>query len=138
MLAALKKASYTIRGKVVSVDYPDGTKESNTYALMEFLCESRAKNGTLIRYTNDPLGRPEKIETYSFSGELLSSTTKTYSGFHLLSETDPMDNVTTYAYYPDGKLKSKHQGNGVISYYYDPLGRQEKPVSSLGTIQTRL
>lgn len=117
---------YTLRGQLASVTYPDGTSEDKIYNLDGSLKETRAKNGTRCCYHNDPLGRPTSVETFSASGELLSKTTTTYSGFHILTETDAMGNLTTYEYYPTGQLQQKICGSSRTTYEYDSLGRQSQ------------
>ncbi len=118
--------SYTVRGQLASVSYPDGTVEKKVYQMHGPLCETIAKNGTRTCYTNDHYGRPIKTEIFSADGKLLSTATATYSSFHVLTETDPMGIVTQYAYYPNGKLRRKQQGNSISTYRYDALGRISK------------
>ena len=123
---------YTVRGQVAEVIHPDGTTETNTYHWDGNLWKSKAKNGTNTSQINDPLGRPTIHYTYSATGELLATTTKTYSSFHLVSETDALGNVTQYTYHPDGKLKSKQKVNSLSTYAYDSLGRLAKTCDQYG------
>lgn len=117
------KKTYTLRGQVVSTTYADGTTEQNTYQLNGFLIQSKARNNAVTKYTNDIYGRPVQTEIYSASGELLSTTKATYNAFHILTETDAMGVVTQYAYYPNGKLKSRQKGDSLATYNYDALGK---------------
>lgn len=122
---------YNIRGQLQKVSYPDGTTEQNIYCLNGTLSCSKAKNGTKTVYSHDALGRPVSVEIQDYPS-VLSATSKKYSGFHILEETDPMGAVTTYSYYPDGKLKRKTKGNEQSDYFYDPLGRLIKTVECNG------
>lgn len=130
--------TYTLRGKIASTTYPDGTTETNSYALNGHLIESKQRNNQRIRYTNDFLGRPICIETFSSSGELLTTTRATYDAFHLLTETDPAGNISTYSYNPDGQLKSKQKGDHLIEYEYDVLGRETGMREHFGPLPTDL
>ncbi|MEI8365431.1 MAG: RHS repeat-associated core domain-containing protein [Parachlamydiaceae bacterium] len=122
-LGVEKKMSYTIRGQLIDTIYADGTSERNTYHLNGALKETKTRNGTVTRYTHDELERPVRTEIYSASNELLSATSIVYRGFHIAKEIDPMGGETTYEYYPDGKIKSKHKADYTIAYTYDTLGR---------------
>lgn len=115
--------SYTIRGQLAKVLYPDGSSESNTYRKDGLLQSSCSKNGTVTSYTYDSFGRVIKTDMKSSSGELLSTTSATYNAFHKISETDAAGLTTFYTYYPDGKLKSKQRGESRVSYTYDSIGR---------------
>lgn len=125
------KKEYTVRGQPASIFYPDGTTEKYTYQLNGFLKSFKAKNGTLTSYTSDMYGRPILTEVFSAEGELLSTTSATYSAYHVLSETDAMGNVTTYTYTPEGKLASKKTGDTLTTYSYDSLGRLNKSCDHL-------
>lgn len=116
--------TYNIRGQLTSATLPDGSSEHNKYSLNGYLIESQATNGTKTKYTNDIFGRAVKIEKFSSDGTFLTSTTATYTSFHLIKETDGNGNITTYEYYPNGNLKSKTKGNSRTEYEYDALGRQ--------------
>jgi RHS repeat-associated protein len=124
--------SYNIRGQLTEIIYPDGTTEKNSYYLNGALETSKAKNNTVTKYSYDCFGRPTKTEIVDENGELLSKTTMTYNGFHLIHETDPAGNVTSYTYYPDGKTRSKRKGNYLITYSYDGLGRENKTTEQYG------
>lgn len=124
--------TYNIRGEVASVTYPDGRSEKKTYQLNGTLIETVDCNNTKTRFTNDCFGRPLKIEIFSASGELLTAMTATYNAFHVLTETDPMGEITQYCYYSDGKLKSKQKGDNLITYIYDSLKRIAKTKEQFG------
>jgi len=123
-----KQAQYNLRGKPVHIAYADGTTEDQRYAVNGFLIETKARNGTRICYTNDALGRVIKTETYSASGQLLTTTSTIYDSFHLLYETDAMGTVTEYIYYPSGQLKSLKKGDSFTEYVYDTNGRVFKTI----------
>ena len=125
--------SYTIRGQTASIHYADGSFETKIYQLNGILTEERARGGTVTRYTNDPLGRPIKIDLYGPSGDLLMSTAATYSTFHLLSETDPSGVTNYFTYYPDGKLKSQQKEESLTTFSYDGLGRVNRVVDHYGS-----
>lgn len=127
-----KKMSYTIRGQLAETIYPDGTTEKNIYNLNGSLKESKTRNNTTTHYTYEPLGRPIKTEIFAENGDLLSTSSITYNGFHVTAEIDPNGVATHYTYFPDGKLKSKQKEKHLIIYFYDSLGRQNKTVEHYG------
>lgn len=124
--------SYTIRGQLAEIIYPDGTTEKNTYYLNGSLKESKAKNNSVTKYNYDCFGRPIQTDIVTENGELLSTVSMSYNGLHLISETDPKGIVTSYTYYPDGKIKSKMKGDYSIIFSYDSLGRQNKTTERYG------
>lgn len=124
--------SYTIRGQLVETIHPDGTSEKNTYNLDGTLAESRAKNKTVTKYTYDCFKRPIQVDIVDENGSVISTSSLSYNNLHLISETDPAGIVSSYTYYPDGKMKSKTKGDYTISYHYDTLGRQNKTIERCG------
>lgn len=126
------RMNYNIRGQLAEIIYPDGTREKNTYHPNGSLKESKAKNNSVSRYSYDCFGRPTGIEIVDVNGELLSSSSMSYNGLHLISETDPSGTVALYAYYPDGKLKSKKKADHMITFSYDALGRQNQTTELYG------
>jgi len=127
-----KNMRYTVRGQLSDTSFADGTSEYNRYQSNGVLAESKARNGTVIRYTNDSRGRPIKAETFSADGELLTTTSVTYSSFHKLTETDAMGIVTEYTYYPNGKEKSVRRADSLVEYSYDSLGNLKKTTKYCG------
>lgn len=127
-----KIITYTIRGQVAKVTYPDGSSESNIYTMNGQLQSSCSKNGTMTSFTYDALGRTVKTEITSPSGEILSITSASYNAFHIMSETDAMGQTTYYSYYPNGKLKSKRSGDSLSSCTYDALGRLKSSCAHYG------
>ena len=126
-LGVEKKMTYTIRGQLVDVLYPDGTTEKNTYDLNGSLIEAKATNGTITRYEYDFLGRI--IGSIIDADDIVSKKSIVYRGSRVAKEIDPMGIETEYTYCPDGKLKRKQKGEAVIDYIYDPLGRVAKTVA---------
>jgi len=120
-----KRIKYNIRNQITDVAYADGTTEHYRYSLNGLPVESKLRDGTRFRYTNDQLGRVVKTEVLSASGEVLSTTSTVYDSFHKLSETDSMGFVTNYDYYPDGNVKSVQREGSLTQYTYDSMQRQE-------------
>ena len=118
--------THTIRGQPVDVFYADGSTEKTVYNLNGTVREKTQKNGTRTMFTYDPLGRILKTDVMSANGEYIKTYSATYSGFNILTETDPMGVVTTYTYYPNGLLKDKTIGSKISHYEYDTLGRVNK------------
>jgi RHS repeat-associated protein len=120
---AKTRTSYTIYGKPYHIIYPDGSEERFEYNLRSELVSEIGKNGTKIVYTRDHQGRVTKKQIYSKEGELLSTTSATYNTFHLLSETDPDDNIITYTYDAAGRKIGITQGDRITHLEYDGIGR---------------
>lgn len=129
-----KKMSYTIRGQLAGVAYPDGSEEKNVYRKNGSLKYAYAKNGTRTYFAYDAQGRAIKTKVLSSSDKLLATTSATYSSFHVLSETDFTGQITQYTYYPDGKLKSKQRGDSLSWFIYDSLGRLYKSFEQYGPL----
>lgn len=123
---------YNIRGQLIRIVYPDGSYESNVYNLDGTLQKSTGKDGTTTCCSYDVLGRQTKIEIFSASGKLLSTSSSVYNTFHLLAEIDPMGITTLYSYYPDGSLKSKQRGDSLSTFEYDSLGRLVRTLEYFG------
>ncbi len=128
----------TLRKQPALLTFPDGSVEENIYNLNGTLAKKVLKNGTSIVYAYDPLGRVVQTETLSPEGGTLKTTKATYSGFHLLTETDAMGVITLYEYYPNGKLKIKTHGDRMTTYEYDELGRPIKTTEVYGDKQDDL
>lgn len=124
--------AYTLRGDPCLINYPDGSMERFEYAIDGLLEKFYAKNGSITIYKRDFLGRPILTETYSPSGELLSSRSAAYSTFHLLSETDESGLVTNFQYDGAGRLSLKCSGEQKVAYQYDALGRLSKTLEYFG------
>ena len=117
------RIAYNVRGKPLSIIFPDGTIEQRKYTLWGELAECTARDGTKIKYTYDPQGRETSKTWLDAKGKLKKTTTKEYDAFHLRVETDGRGTQTRYAYDPAGRLKSKKVKNRLIEYAYDNLGK---------------
>ncbi|CUI18111.1 rhs family protein (plasmid) [Candidatus Protochlamydia naegleriophila] len=127
--------SYNARGKPVCVLHPDGTKERFEYNLDGTLAKSIAVNGTETRYQRDFLGRIVVEEVWADS-KLLSSQSKHYEGFRLVSSTDPEGLTTHYRYDGAGRLISEMKGNQCKELAYDSLSRLSTVTIWFGENQT--
>ncbi|HEY4832908.1 MAG TPA: hypothetical protein VIH61_10160, partial [Waddliaceae bacterium] len=118
--------SYNARGKPVEILYPDGTKELFEYFHDGSIAKSTNKTGIYTVYQRDYLARPIKEETFSGEDVLINSVTKTYSAFHLLSETDMEGNTTQYSYDGAGRLVGKtfvaQEANYRTEFLYNSSG----------------
>lgn len=115
--------AYDFRGNPILITYPDGTKEHFVYHPNGSLLEHLDTHGIKTIYTYDVFQRPIKEETYGSSGELLKTSTSTYSAFHKLSETGP-DGVTThYEYDFAGRKIAEKTLERETFFAYDALGR---------------
>ena len=120
------KKRYTLRGQLAEINYPDGSSETKRYDFSGALIETTAKNGTRTHFTNDALGRPTLVETYAPSGKLLTTVSTTYSGFHPLSEIDPMELPQHIPIRLKGRLNSRQKGDSLTTYSYDTFGKAHK------------
>lgn len=127
--------TYNARGKPICVLHPDGTTERFEYNLDGTLAKSIAINGTETRYQRDFLGRVLVEETWA-DGKLLSSQSKHYQGFHIVSSTDPEGLTTHYRYDAAGRLSSEIKGNQHKELAYDSLNRLSTVTIWFGENQT--
>gem|GEM_PF-2115614 len=111
------------RGNPTRIYHADGSQEGFIYDSEGQLLEHHLPNGSLIAYTLDWQGRILKEQTLDANRKPLNSREKTYSAFHLLSETEYEGNLTTYEYDGQGRLKSVQQPYSQTRYTYDTLGR---------------
>ncbi|NGX62298.1 MAG: hypothetical protein K940chlam9_01795, partial [Chlamydiae bacterium] len=118
--------TYNTFGQALSIHCPDGSQEQYTYNPTGTIETFTDKNGATTHYTYDLFDHPIQIDTYSSSGELLKTTSATYSPFHKLSETDAVGNTTHYTYDFSGRLISEKMNEREVTYEYDSLGRQYK------------
>ena len=124
------KTAYTVRGQPFRIEYPDGSIEQKEYSLDGLLIKEVAKNGLMICYDYDPLGRTICIEKYNLEGELLSTTASTYSTFRQLTETDEIGQTTYYDYDGAGRCIVAVKGDKTTLYSYDHLGRNIEETTS--------
>ena len=126
VLGRVTHTEYNIRGKPVTIRYPDGTLESFVYNLEGTLQKATAANGTFTQYSYDILGRVTQEETYSSNNELLTTKTAKYNGFHQIQSTDAEGIVTEYRYDGAGRLICTQVGDQQEEIEYDALGRIKK------------
>lgn len=114
---------YTIRGKPLRIEYPDGGGETFNYNLIGELVQCTAKDGVITTIHRDFLGRPTLEEIHSPEGVFLSKTERSYNAFHLLTEKGGDGIETTYHYDGAGRLEEKRIGPRKILYFYNALGQ---------------
>ena len=120
------KTKYTITGKPYWKEYPDGSIEKWEYNIKGELKKLIAKDGSYTVYDYDFLSRPTKIETFNAAGELLKTSFKEYSAFHLLREIEPNGRIISYSYDLAGRLVAKQEGSKKTEWFYDSRGRIEE------------
>ena len=117
---------YSSYGKPIEISYPDGTKETFTYSLKGKLLSSTAKNGMTINYRHDLLGNIIETVYQSHDGEILETTSHSYSSMHHLKEIDPNGTSTHFNYSSAGRLqlieKEDTAGSSKEQYTYDAAG----------------
>jgi len=117
------KIEYTVRGQPTRIEYPDGSVELKEYSLDGLLNLEIAKDGQITRYDYDPFGRIIHTVILAPDGTFLCETRKSYSTFHMKSETDEIGHVTVHEYDAAGRLISTKKGDKTTRYSYDSLGR---------------
>lgn len=122
---AVTQTSYNLRGQPLRIVYADGTSESFRYQVDGTLCESRARNGVITRYTRDLLSRVIEKQLISTDGQVLTSLA-THSGFQITSFTDSRGYQTLYSYDGAGRVVSavSYSGEGETrrEWGYDAAG----------------
>lgn len=109
---------YNTYGDITETVYPDGGSEKFGFAKDGSLLSHKEKDGQVIEYSRDVLGRVLSKKYGSNDEERF-----TYSGFNLLSKTDLEGNITQYTYDEIGrKIKEDYEGH-ITEYVYDSLGR---------------
>jgi RHS repeat-associated protein len=127
------RTTYNIRGKPVQIEHPDGTTEQYTYNLDGTLQFQIAPNGTKTCFEYDVLGNIVCKNTFSRSGERLTTIHATYHGTLLTSETDPNGNTTYYEYDGAGRQTLITEPDTWTRIEYDSLGRKHKTIQCAGT-----
>lgn len=117
------KTAYTVQGRPYRIEHSDGSIEKNEYEIRGNLVTSIDKNGSYTKHTYDYQSRLLSKSTYDIDDTLLDSINYTYNALHLISETDPLGNVTTYNYDGAGRLVETLKGQRKTVYVYDSLGR---------------
>lgn len=121
---------YTIRGTPTHIHYPDGTQESFEYTLEGHLAKKVEKNGTVVLFTYDALGRKRTEEKYDKS-TLLSKEEWVYNSSQLISHIDPNGNITLYTYDGAGRKVSERKEDTLTTFEYDDSGRLHKTLHHL-------
>ncbi|CDR34713.1 DUF6531 domain-containing protein [Criblamydia sequanensis] len=122
-------ASYTSRKAPYYKKYPDGTTETVVYHHNGSVKESIDRLGNKTVIESDYQERPLKVSLYNSKEELLKETSKTYSAFDVISETDEMGIETTFDYDFAGRLSCKRKLNFKECYEYDTLSRLYKTIT---------
>ena len=117
------KKSYNVRGKITSIQHPDGQLEQSHYHLDGTLAKKIASNGTTTHFTYDCFGKLLSEKAYSASGQFLYETHHTYNSFHKTSSTDAEGITTYFTYDGAGRLIKTTCLDKIEIYEYDPLGR---------------
>ena len=118
------KMSYSFYAKPISINYPDGAKESFIYRQDGLLLKALKPNGSSNEYIYDYKNRKISERHYASNGKLYSEQKWNYSAFQLLSETDRNGVVTYYSYDSYGRLSKMRKGKEESLYFYDSRGRQ--------------
>ncbi|MCH9627351.1 MAG: hypothetical protein S4CHLAM2_09890 [Chlamydiales bacterium] len=118
------RKTYDFRGKPTSILHPDGSEEHYTYYPNSGAVESYTdRSGTKTVHTYDIFDHLILQEIYSPEGELLKTTSATYSPFHKLSETSATGVTTYFDYDYAGRKVAERTLDRQILYTYDALGR---------------
>ncbi len=121
----ITRKEYNFRNQPTAIYHADGREEHFTYNIDRGTLASHiAPSGTKTVYAYDRLDNLIKTEIFSPKGELLVTTSATYSPFYKLSETDGEGITTNYAYDFAGRLIAKQIGEQVVSYEYNELGHR--------------
>ncbi|MCE5319224.1 MAG: hypothetical protein LLG04_17905 [Parachlamydia sp.] len=112
-----------VRGQPVDVQYPDGTRERHQYSRDGLLLRKVSKVGVAKAYAYDYLGRWTQEDIFDSNGLLAQTTTRTYQGNHLVSQTDPAGHLISYHYDYSGHLIRIEEGERVTHYERDLSGR---------------
>ncbi len=138
-LGYVTRKTYTSRGQISGVFYPDGTTESFRYRLDGLLDFSQSRNGMLTFYSYDGQGRVISKKLVDREGNELGEEKSIYDQTHLLVAIDPEGAETAYAYDGAGRLLTETRGNHTKRYAYDPMGRVASLTEEFGeALQDRL
>jgi RHS repeat-associated protein len=121
-VTAYRYNAYKSPTKIV---HPGGGVEHFRYTKEGQLSSHTDLDGVAIHYKRDILGRTLAKTYVSQEGEALAEETFTYSGFHLLTETDKAGTVTTYSYDGAGRKIREACRDRVVTFSYDALGELE-------------
>jgi RHS repeat-associated protein len=123
--------SYDTLGRVTQVTEPyftsagAGASTQFQYDVLGRVTQQTAPDDGVTTHSYNGLAQTDTLPTGTgaFAGTESFTTTRTPLG-QTASATDPIGNVTSYAYFAFGSLASVTDAAGnVVSYSYDPLGR---------------
>ncbi len=89
---------YNTYGSPVEIIYPNGGRESFRYTKNGELHSHTDLDGLTILYKRDILSRILSKTYITSDGNAIAEETFSYSGFHLLTETDKEGNIKEYSY----------------------------------------
>ncbi len=118
------KMTYSLHSKPISIEHPDGAKESFIYRPDGILLKALKPSGSSIEYTYDYKDRKISERYYAPNGDLCSEQKWNYSAFQFLSETDRSGMITYYSYDSHCRLCKKVKGVEESLFFYDSRGRQ--------------
>ena len=123
----LVKKSFNSRGKPTVIQHPDGSQELFKYDHEGSLHRYLGRDGLVQVFEYDYIGRLSHIEYYNRgnkgSEEGFKRKYYNYNAFHLISEQDEMEGMTTYTYDGAGRLVCFDKGDQKIELLYDALSR---------------
>lgn len=116
--------TYDGQGRVVRVDYADGTFATNAYDAVGNLLEAVDTNGTRTVMTYDLLDRLTRVQVFPGPGVDAGTTEErmAYSGASQLVRSEDDDSVVTRAYDSLGYLLAEDIDGEAVSYVRDELG----------------
>lgn len=120
------KSTYTVKGALKEIQYPDGTKEQFRYDTGGNLHHHWCRNGLLKVYEYDYIGRTSKVShgrKGSNGSDYFKTTSYDYDAFYPYSETDGRGKKTYYTYDGAGRLVSMKKEKQKVDFSYDSLGR---------------
>jgi RHS repeat-associated protein len=120
------RSTYTLHGKITSVQFPDGSQERFFYDLEGKLVETISKSGVRTLFTLDVQGRPIRKQVFDADEQLLYETQSGYNAFHLLWESDPEGVVTSYRYDGSGRRIAETTDDRLTTFTYNAQGLLEK------------
>jgi RHS repeat-associated protein len=129
--------TYTSRGQVLNIAYPDGTSETYRYQLNGLLHKKIEKNGTYTLLSYDDRQRVIEEKSYDANGEYLRSKQFIYRGQLLAFEVNAMGVMTEYQYDEAGRKTTLiihgEESAYTEQYRYDTRGRLLATIKWYGT-----
>lgn len=109
---------YNAYGSPVEAIYPNGSKETWSYARNGLLKSHTDQDGLTIFYSYDILGR-----LISKKYENIAEESFVYNSFQLMLESDKEGNLTRYSYDGAGRKVREEFSGSITDNTYDSLGR---------------